>query len=94
MDVKFLRDGIIIERAERICAVGILQMKAMRGGESIINGAFQREGLVDELSLVQVPMVAGNKGKPLFFDSQLAKYELVEVEQLNGGVNWLRYVRK
>jgi len=50
--------------------------------------------LVDELSLVQVPMIAGNEGKPLFYDSRLAEYELDTVEQLSGGVNWLRYVRK
>ena len=66
----------------------------MLEGGSIINGAFQREGLVDELSLVQVPMIAGNEGKPLFYDSRLAEYVLDSVEQLSGGVNWLRYVRK
>lgn len=68
--------------------------KLMLEGGSVINGAFQREGLVDELSLVQVPMIAGNKGKPLFFESRMEEYELASVEQLGGGVNWLRYVRK
>lgn len=67
--------------------------KLMLEGGSMINGAFQREGLIDELSLVQVPMVAGNKGKPLFFESRLEEYELATVEQLSGGVNWLRYVK-
>lgn len=65
----------------------------MEGG-SIINGAFQREGLIDELSLVQVPIVAGSEGKPLFFDSQMELNELAELKRLDGGVNWLRYVKK
>lgn len=67
--------------------------KLMLEGGSIINGAFQREGLVDELSLVQVPMVAGSEGKPLLFDSNMEQYKLAKVEQLDEGVNWLRYVR-
>lgn len=67
--------------------------RLMLEGGSIINGAFQREGLIDELSLVQVPMVAGSEGRPLFFDSQLEMYELAELKQLDGGVNWLRYVK-
>lgn len=67
--------------------------KLMLEGGSIINGAFQREGVVDELSLVQVPMVAGSEGKQLFFDSNLEQYKLLQVEQLNDGVNWLRYVK-
>ena len=49
--------------------------------------------MVDELSLVQVPMVAGSEGKQLFFDSNLEQYKLLQVEQLNDGVNWLRYVK-
>ena len=68
--------------------------KLMLEGGSIINGAFQREGLIDELSLVQVPMVAGSEGKPLFFDSQWEMYEFAELKQLDSGGNWLRYVKK
>lgn len=67
--------------------------KLMLEGGSIINGAFQREGLVNELSLVQAPMIAGSEGKPLFFGSNMEQYKLAQVEQLNGGVNWLRYAR-
>lgn len=67
--------------------------KLMLEGGSIINGAFQREGLVDELSLVQVPTIAESEGKPLFFDSNMEQYKLAQVEQLDEGANWLRYVK-
>lgn len=37
-------------------------------GGSEINGAFLRAGLVDELSLVQAPVIAGGESKDLFGD--------------------------
>lgn len=68
--------------------------KLLLEGGSIINGAFQREGLVDELSLVQAPVIAGADGKPLFYDSVMENYELVKAESLEGGVNWLNYKKR
>lgn len=67
--------------------------KLLLEGGSIINGAFQREGLVDSISIVQVPVIAGADGKPLFYDSNMEQYQLLEAEGLENGVNWLRYVR-
>ena len=43
--------------------------KLLLEGGSVINGAFARENMIDELSLVLVPTVAGKDGKPLFYDS-------------------------
>ena len=82
--------GLAMEKLHELFGIE----KLMLEGGSTINGAFQREGLFDELSLVQVPMIAGSKGKPLFFESKMEEYELDTVEQLSGGVNWLRYLRK
>lgn len=48
---------------------------------------------MDELSLVQAPMIAGGEGKSLFFNSNMEQYQVAHVKQLNGGVNWLRYVK-
>ena len=36
---------------------------------------------------------AGADGKPLFYDSNMEQYQLLEAEGLENGVNWLRYVR-
>lgn len=53
-------------------------------GGSEINGVFEREGLIDELSLVQAAVVAGADGKSLFDSSIFETYRLKEVQ--NGTV--------
>ena len=63
-------------------------------GGSVINGAFECAGLVDELSLVQVPMIAGADSKPLFEDSVICDFVLKETVSLEGGALWLRFVKK
>ncbi len=45
-------------------------------GGSIINGAFQRANVIDELSLVVAPVVADKNDKPLFMDSTVQDFEL------------------
>lgn len=55
-------------------------------GGSIINGAFERAGVVDELSLVVTPTVAGKDSKPLFMDADIAIFELVKSENENGNL--------
>ena len=60
----------------------------MLEGGSIINGAFQRVGLIDELSLVQIPLVAGKDSKPLFCDSEMECYALTRSEPLEGSSQW------
>ena len=63
-------------------------------GGSVINGAFERAGLVDELSLLQVPVVASADSKPLFDESVICDFALKEIVLLEGGALWLRFVKK
>lgn len=42
--------------------------------------------MVDELTLVVAPTVAGKDSKPLFMDSDLMNFELVKVENENGNL--------
>lgn len=58
-------------------------------GGSILNGAFQRAGVIDELSLVVDPVIGG-EGKPLCMDSQVEEYHLAELKN-NDGILWLNY---
>ncbi len=60
-------------------------------GGSEINGAFLRAGAVDELSLVQAPLVAGATDKPLFDRSETMEFELSRVELFDDDILWLRY---
>lgn len=62
-------------------------------GGSIINGAFERAGVIDELSLVVAPMVAGKDSKPLFTDADIADFELVKMDEQDGNLI-LKYSRK
>ncbi len=60
-------------------------------GGSILNGAFLRAGLVDELSLVVAPVLAEGKGAPLFQEGILQQCTLKECCSLGDGLLWLRY---
>lgn len=65
--------------------------KLLLEGGSIINGAFQRADLIDEISLVTTPIVAATTDKPLFMDSQICNFTLTNLQQYNSGVLWLNY---
>ena len=58
-------------------------------GGSILNGAFQRAGFIDELSLVVDPVIGG-EGKPLCMDSKVEEYRLVDLKN-HDGILWLNY---
>lgn len=66
-----------------------IQMLLLEGG-SILNGAFQRAGVIDELSLVVAPVVAEMEDKPLMMDASFENYRLADVKN-DGGVLWLNY---
>ena len=75
----------------------LLKLKAYFGinkllleGGSIINGAFQRAAVIDELSLVVDPVVAAAEDKPLFMNATLEDYKLVDTKNYEG-VLWLNY---
>lgn len=63
-------------------------------GGSVVNGYFQRAGVIDELSLVVSPVIAGSDSKPLFTDNTVADFELTQVKDCGNGVLWTRYRRK
>lgn len=65
--------------------------KLLLEGGSIINGAFLREGVVDELSLVTAPIIAHRDDKPLFMDASSSEFTLINAEAMPDGSVWLRY---
>lgn len=76
-----------LEKLEKYFSIKTLLLE----GGSIINGAFQKAGLIDQLSLVVVPVVAGPDSKPLFYESQMEGYRLISAEPLADGAVWMRY---
>lgn len=74
---------------EKLSTLFAIRHLLLEGG-SILNGAFERAGVVDELSLVVAPMVADKDDKPLFMDATVANYTLTSTEPTDGAV-WMRY---
>lgn len=66
--------------------------KLLLEGGSILDGVFQREGVIDELSLVVAPTVAAGEDKPLFMGSTPEHYALQELS-CHGDILWLNYRR-
>ena len=73
------------------CLFGI--KKLLLEGGSIINGAFERENVINELSLVVAPIIAGTEGKPLFYESEIQNYTLTETKLLPDSAVWLNYLK-
>lgn len=88
--------GLALEILDR--ELGIRRLLLEGGG--VINGAFLRAGLIDEVSLIVWPVIDGAAGAPSVFDSSpadadaiapLAGMTLSACETLEGGAVWLRY---
>lgn len=60
-------------------------------GGSVLNGAFQRAGVIDELSLVVDPVIGG-EGKPLCWNSRVEAYRLADLKN-HDGIIWMNYRR-
>lgn len=80
------KDAIDIELAltklKRIFGAETLLLE----GGSVINGAFQRAGVIDQLSLVVAPVVADKADKPLFMDGDAAGFTLINTVQTDGAL--------
>lgn len=81
---------LAVDRLNRDFGVGRLLLEGGGG----INGSFLAAGLIDEISLMLMPVADGSTGTPTLFDRAPAPgvlLELQSVEQLAGGVLHLRY---
>ena len=67
-----------------------IKLLLLEGG-SEINGAFLREDVVDELSLVTAPLLSDAKAKPLFSDSVLHSARRTAYEAFEDGTIAARY---
>lgn len=67
--------------------------KLLLEGGSILNGAFQRDDVIDELSLVVAPVTGGKGDQPLFDGGQTGTYAWKETKQYDGSVLWMNYVK-
>lgn len=78
---------------------GIKRLLLEAGG--VTNGLFLRNGLVDELSQLNMPLADGSTGTSTLFDVEegytsrkATKLKLKSVSRLSGGVLWIRYLMR
>ncbi len=78
--------------------LALVKLKKMFGihtllleGGSVINGAFARAQVIDELSLVVAPVAGGPEDKPLFENGPADCFDLRQMKQYNNSVLWLNY---
>lgn len=79
--------SLALEKLKRLFGIQTLLLE----GGSVINGAFHQADMVDELSLVVAPLIAGETGKPLFYNGSLEKYRLKNCTTYDGSVLWIQY---
>ena len=80
------------------------KLKAWFGVELLIshgggytNGTFLKAGLIDELSLIRVPLIEDKDREVSLFgkeEVQQSLFELKSAEKLENGGEWLRYLIK
>lgn len=84
---KVLNIGTALEKLYDIFEIRTLLLE----GGSILNGAFLKKDVIDELSLVTAPVLADEKDKPLFAGSFLTGFRLMSAQAMESGSLWTRY---
>ncbi len=82
--------SVALEKLKRMFGIEHLLLE----GGSIINGAFLREDVVDELSLVVAPVIGAAEDKLLFDNSSICKFELKDIKRYDNSVIWMNYKHK
>ncbi len=78
--------AIALDKLKSLFGINTLLLE----GGSILNGAFQREDYIDEISVVVAPIIADKEGKPLFFDSANMDFTLDSAQKI-GDTLCLKY---
>lgn len=86
---------VVVEKLKDLFSIDAFMLE----GGGFLNGSFLNEGLIDELSLIVVPIADGSSNSVTLFEtsSYLNKpkpvhFFLKEVEKLDDGGLWMRYV--
>ncbi len=75
---------LVLEKLYSLFGIEVLLLE----GGAVINAAFEKEKLIDELSLVRVPIEAG-KGEYLFRVPEISDYEGTDRAELGNGIVYL-----
>lgn len=104
LDISYIFAGekqfdckLLLEKLKRLFGIS----KLMISGGGLTNWSFVQENLIDELSLVIAPVADGSRETASIFEKAdflphrpPAAFTLKSVEQIDGDILWLRYLRK
>jgi riboflavin biosynthesis pyrimidine reductase len=91
------KSEIDLKNVVQTLATELSVTKLIVEGGSRISGAFVNEGLVDEVSVLIIPLVDGRSEHPSSFEVPMEKWRapaylnLTSIEKLERGAVWLRY---
>lgn len=92
-----LNFSLVVEKLKKLFTID----KLMLEGGGFLNGSFLNEGLIDELSLVLVPIADTASNSVTLFETssylnkrQPVNFYLKDIEKLDDGGLWLKYVTK
>lgn len=92
-----LNFSLVVEKLKKLFSID----KLMLEGGGFLNGSFLNEGLIDELSLILVPIADGATNSVTLFETSSflnkpkpVNFFLKEVEKLDDGGLWLKYGTK
>ncbi|MBQ6490100.1 MAG: dihydrofolate reductase family protein [Solobacterium sp.] len=84
---KVLNIGTALEKLYDMFEIRTLLLE----GGSVLDGAFLKKDVIDELSLVTAPVLADEKDKPLFAGSFMTQFRLMSAQATEAGNLWMRY---
>jgi riboflavin biosynthesis pyrimidine reductase len=92
-----LNFSLVVEKLKKLFSID----KLMLEGGGFLNGSFLNEGLIDELSLVLVPIADAASNSVTLFETssylnktQPINFFLKDIEKLDDGGLWMKYVTK
>jgi riboflavin biosynthesis pyrimidine reductase len=92
-----LNFSLVVEKLKNLFSID----KLMLEGGGFLNGSILNEGLIDELSLILVPIVDGTSNSVTLFETssylnhtQPLNFHLKEVGKLNDGGLWMKPLRQ
>jgi riboflavin biosynthesis pyrimidine reductase len=88
---------VVVQKLKSLFSIDELMLE----GGGFLNGSFLNEELIDELSLILVPIADGTSNSVTLFETSSfltnqhpVNFFLKEVEKLDDGGLWLKYVTK